>query len=86
MLKLKQEQLTTLLNKLNVPHMEITEGRYLIYPTSSPLSEVLPQSKWIFDPNVGTLLYLDLNEYEFSDYDSYDHIVDQVNKRNTTVS
>lgn len=86
MLKLKQEQLTTLLNKLNVPHMEITEGRYLIYPTSSPLSENLPQSKWIFDPTVGTILYLDLNEYEFSDYDSYDHIVDQVNKRNTTVS
>lgn len=86
MLKLKQEQLTTLLNKLNVPHMEITEGRYLIYPTSSPLSENLPQSKWIFDPNVGTILYLDLNTYEFSDYDSYDHIVDQVNKRNTTVS
>lgn len=86
MLKLKQEQLTTLLNKLNVPHMEITEGRYLIYPTSSPLSETLPQSKWIFDPTVGTILYLDLNEYEFSSYDSYDHIVDQVNKRNTTVS
>jgi len=64
-----------LLDDLNQPYHQVNEYVLLIFPTSSPMFETLPQTSVIVDDDV-IILKLDLFKYDQSKYGSKDNVND----------
>ena len=64
-----------LLDDLNQPYHQVNEYVLLIFPTSSPMFETLPQTSVIVDDDV-IILKLDLFKYDQSKYGSKDNVSD----------
>jgi len=64
-----------LLDDLNQPYHQVNEYVLLIFPTSSPMFETLPQTSVIVDDDV-IILKLDLWKYDQSKYGSKDNVND----------
>ena len=64
-----------LLDDLNQPYHQVNEYVLLIFPTSSPMFEILPQTSVIVDDDV-IILKLDLFKYDQSKYGSKDNVND----------
>jgi len=71
-----------LLDELKQPYHQVSEYVLLIFPTSSPMYETLPQTSSIVDDDV-IILKLDLWKYDqrkFEDEDNADWIQERVDK------
>ena len=64
-----------LLDDLNQPYHQVNEYVLMIFPTSSPMFETLPQTSVIEDDDV-IILKLDLFKYDQSKYGSKDNVND----------
>jgi len=67
-----------LLDDLKQPYFQVNQHVLLIFPTSSPMLETLPQTKWIQTEHI-TILEFDITKYDQTKY-GYQDNVDYINE------